>query len=415
MKPDDFLDAMEYIGDDLVQEARVQRNLPRRWMKWGSIAVCLCCGVVGLGLLLGGPQKTEGRSLAAPSPSPLEAAEKITPTPEPTAQAENAVRPAVNWDHDRTWQYMTWENGVLYFSDGDSLLSYHPDTGAVRRICEGDWLIYDTTQGAIAIEVGSRELYQVTEQGMELLGVGWPEEYAYVTLLDVADGVAYWVYRPDMTLEDESTENVLGYTVLESGEKNIRLRTEDEICAIDPEGRVYFQSLTTQELWCYEPKDDKTTGGVMNMFQLEGVQAQVPEDAERSMVWCYEDFALLEFIRHNGEDALPTVYYFRVELDGTVKLLYQGNTQIAVWCRYGALMYFESATPILWSGTSTAFMTMDLNTGQMQTLVSQERYTNQISMTELSVSDSGIYYYTPYGERGIYRLNPDTGESTLIY
>ena len=60
-------------------------------------------------------------------------------------------------------------------------------------------------------------------------------------------------------------------------------------------------------------------------------------------------------------------------------------------------------------------MTMDLNTGEVRTLVPEEQYTNQISMTELSVSDYGIYYYTPYGERGIYRLDPATGKSTRIY
>ena len=413
MRPDDLLDAMEYIGDDLVQEANIQRNMPRRWMRWGSIAVCLCCAAVGLGLLLGGPRKTEGRSMAAPSPT--ETAKGTTPTPAPTPVEENAVRPAVNSDHDRTWQDMTWEDGVLYFCDGDSLLSYHPDTGGVRRICNGDWSIYDTTEGAFAIASGSRELCRVTEQGLEPIGTIGTDQYETVTLLDVADGVAYWLYRPEAMPEDDGTENVLGETDLESGEQRIRLRTEDDVCAIDPGGRVYFQNLTAQEIWCDDPKDNETADGRADTFRLEDVQAQVPEDAQWSRVWCDEEFALLEFIKGNGEDALPTVYYFRVEPDGTVKQLYQGNTQIAVWCRYGNLMYFESSTPILWSGTSASFMTMDLNTGEMRTLVPEEQYTNQISMTELSVSDYGIYYYTPYGERGIYRLDPDTGKSTRIY
>ena len=50
MKPEDILDGLGNVSDRMVLDAQNLKKSPHRGMKWGSLAACILCGVVLLGL-----------------------------------------------------------------------------------------------------------------------------------------------------------------------------------------------------------------------------------------------------------------------------------------------------------------------------------------------------------------------------
>lgn len=50
MKPEDILDGLGQVSDRMVLDAQNLKKTPRRSLKWGSLAACILCGVVLLGV-----------------------------------------------------------------------------------------------------------------------------------------------------------------------------------------------------------------------------------------------------------------------------------------------------------------------------------------------------------------------------
>lgn len=111
----DIIEAMGQIESDLILDARHQKRAVPRWLKWGSLAACLCCvtalAFFSLSRLAQAPASTDNAmSPGAPAPeaapvlppteeSAQESAPTPDPTPVPTSKPEPTPTPAPDGDH----------------------------------------------------------------------------------------------------------------------------------------------------------------------------------------------------------------------------------------------------------------------------------------------------------------------------
>ena len=119
MKTDDLLDALELIGTDLVEDARGVKRSPRRWMKWGSLAACLGCAVLGLGLLASRLPESGAASDSAASAPAVEAAETTDQSREEASSGSDCDR-----QEEHTFFELFWE---LDYDSVQAYMAEHPE------------------------------------------------------------------------------------------------------------------------------------------------------------------------------------------------------------------------------------------------------------------------------------------------
>jgi hypothetical protein len=125
MNGKDVMDALANIDDDLILDAKSQPRAIPRWLKWGSMAVCICCAVLLTFLcvekLRSGGEDT-GKALAPgseqtePAFSEASSAEEETAIPEESAE-RNAGMEAISVLDYTDFNYFDCE-GNLILIDG---------------------------------------------------------------------------------------------------------------------------------------------------------------------------------------------------------------------------------------------------------------------------------------------------------
>lgn len=413
MRKDDLLDAVGSIGEDLIEDAASVEDTPRWWMKWGSIAVCLGCVALGLGLLLAGAPRQQGSAASESSAGAAETApETAAQTREPETEPQrSAARRGPVYGMLPVSHYMVPVGDRIYFCDGESVLYIEPDTGTAYRLFEWSGILMETSAGLCGVdtgESGDRQVIAIAGDTSTALGV-IPEE---AELLDVLEGKLYWyrsVYQWEGTEpQTESYIREVGRTDMETGRTEVLFSPDAAIAG----GRIvddvfYYQYEEQEGIWRYEL-------GIGQQCQTDFPLEGLPPMAEMESAVFYEDFVLLPFkvAGDSAQSILPEYYLYKCEYDGEAKLLMRGNTTMESLGRWEQKLYGSGYTPILWSGGNTNLSVLDLETGEYRVLMDT---TNTLSPTELMVCDSGIYYSEPYVGGGLYRFDPETGNSTLIY
>ena len=192
MKPEDILDGLGNVSDRMVLDAQNLKKSPHRGMKWGSLAACILCGVVLLGLCaakLWNRDDQQSQRPAAPSePSsvsqlPQDSAEESIPE----AEAESAGMEINDYQVVAT-------DGAVYFIDPRvGLLSLDPETRAVTTILpNGECSLVQTEGEVYCLNQSTSRLRRVEGNDvtplaiLEDVGPGWP------ILLGVSDGYVCW-------------------------------------------------------------------------------------------------------------------------------------------------------------------------------------------------------------------------------
>jgi exopolysaccharide biosynthesis protein len=159
MKPDDLIDAMEYISEDLVEEARHHKKTPPAWLRWGSLAICVCCAVLAVGSFVLRQQNSAGEG-SAREVGTSETEPECTQEAEPTADSEedSAV--------DSTLEDAFFER--FYQVDRASMESYvvaHPE------VTEEGWDSININESGL--DASGTDIY--TTQGDQILAINAKE------------------------------------------------------------------------------------------------------------------------------------------------------------------------------------------------------------------------------------------------
>ncbi len=198
MKPEDIIDGLGYVSDRMVLDAQKLGKRPRAGLKWISLAACLLCGVLLLGVSAAKLWNREGRESLSPSPTPAVSAPVTTPDPVPDSAREEPIVTEDETSPIDSTAVMDYQVKVtadrVYFADPYAgLISMEPDTHETKVILEtGDCSLIQSEGEIYCLSQADRTLYQVqgdTVSAMMVLGEagsGWPQ------LMGVSDGYVCW-------------------------------------------------------------------------------------------------------------------------------------------------------------------------------------------------------------------------------
>ena len=94
MKPEDILDGLGQISEQMVLDAQNLKKSPRNSLKWGSIAACILCGVLLLGICavkLRNQDGQQSQKLPEPSPVPTPAVSELPQ--DSSAESQEIIQP----------------------------------------------------------------------------------------------------------------------------------------------------------------------------------------------------------------------------------------------------------------------------------------------------------------------------------
>ena len=148
MKGIDIIEAFGGIDNDLLLDAKRHKKAAPRWLKWASLAACLCCvtalTVLSLSRLTASPEP-RGTSFGAGAPTPGPEAPALppdpeesaleptpTPTPEPTPTPTPEVQPTPTPAPDRDYLELTSDQyQVTLYAPADYASEITTDTSLV--------------------------------------------------------------------------------------------------------------------------------------------------------------------------------------------------------------------------------------------------------------------------------------------
>ena len=225
MKPEDILDGLGHINEQMVLDAENLKKSPRRSLKIGSMAACILCGVTLLGLCaakLWNQQEQQSKKPPEPTLPPV-----TSVLPQDSAEESNGegttpelrtLNPEDSLGSVYDYQVVARADGVYFVDPYIGLMSIDPETKTTKTIlpngpcslAESDGSLYCLNQanGQVAlVENGD----VTTVATLENMGPGYP------ILQGVSNGYVCWqqdwnIYATSM---DDGTTRKL--TDVESG------------------------------------------------------------------------------------------------------------------------------------------------------------------------------------------------------
>jgi hypothetical protein len=220
MNGKDVMDALANIDDDLILDAKSQPRAIPRWLKWGSMAVCICCAVL-LTLLCVEKLRSGGENVGIVLASGVEETTEATsvqwelqdtellltydtgttatlPLPEAlqnlNEKDRSMVEPAIS-----CYLYEGFTGVFLYAPDGEGTFAGSYDYGASWQQ-SSIWGVSDVTSSVL--------VFTSQEHGWLLLEGNVGGQTAQHTLLTTEDGGETWA-KQDLASQVES--RLLGY------------------------------------------------------------------------------------------------------------------------------------------------------------------------------------------------------------
>ena len=418
MKPEDILDGLGQVSDRMVLDAQNLKKTPRRSLKWGSLAACILCGVVLLGVCAAKLwNRDDQQSLKPPEttiptvvsePPQNSAEESVTEsamTVEPRAAEPGQV--IVN-----DYQMVVRDDAIYFVDPYVGLMAMDPATKTTKTILGNGTCSLAESEGSLYCLDRTTRQVDLVENGdvttlvtLEDVGPGYP------FLLGVSDGYVCW--RQDWTYYvqplDSDTSTVLISQEDSGGELGACTVYQGYFyCVKTLKGSLVRVSLTTGEtepLWSPEEGDPAAFEQVLRMTSTADVSV-IPD---RSLQNLYlEAVQTIDDVRHY-------VYYcLDMSTDELRELttLDDGSVTMSSW---DGKLYLIHDTGLDIDGTETTLISVDPATGESQVLLAAEQTAAFDSCTGWTVGSDGLYY-TRYDDRpGIYYYSFTSGESTLMY
>lgn len=212
MKPEDILDGLGQVSDRMVLDAQNLKKTPRRSLKWGSLAACILCGVVLLGVCAAKLwNRDDQQSLKPPettiptvvSEPPRNSAEESVTEPAMTVEPR-AAKPGQVIVND--YQMVVRDDAIYFVDPYVGLMAMDPETKTTKTILGNGTCSLAESEGSLyCLDRATRQV-NLVENGdvttlvtLEDVGPGYP------FLLGVSNGYVCW--RQNMNIYAASVED----------------------------------------------------------------------------------------------------------------------------------------------------------------------------------------------------------------
>lgn len=425
MKPEDILDGLGQVSDRMVLDAQNLKKTPHRSLKWASLAACILCGVVLLGVCAAKLwNRDDQQSLKPPettiptvvSEPPQNSAEESVTEPAETREPR-AAEPGQVIVND--YQMVVRDDAIYFVDPYVGLMAMDPETKTTKTILGNGTCSLAESEGSLYCLDRTTRQVDLVENGdvttlvtLEDVGPGYP------FLLGVSDGYVCW--RQDWTIYTAS---------IEDGAARVLLNTNEWIqpCAVYQGGlysvdssactlyRVDLGSGEKETLWASEqsgvresmaapeaaiPVDEGEALLRLDASMTDGTAAidgeklylkaeKTTGDVQQNVCYCYD--------LTTGEMQEQT------ELEsGTVTLAAQNGK---LYLLHADMQ--ENGEP------STQLLCFD-GENEAAVVLDTAQTASMGSINSWQVAPEGIYY-TRSGEAGLFYYDLSAGTSTQVY
>ena len=428
MKPEDILDGLGQVSDRMVLDAQNLKKTPHRSLKWASLAACILCGVVLLGVCAAKLwNRDDQRSLKPPettiptvvSEPPQNSAEESVTEPAMTVEPR-AAEPGQVIVND--YQMVVRDDAIYFVDPYVGLMAMDPATKTTKTILGNGTCSLAESEGSLyCLDRATRQV-NLVENGdvttlvtLENVGPGYP------FLLGVSDGYVCW--RQNMNIYAASVEDGTTKTFSEadSGSGSILpcgVYQGGLYCVDLSYGALYRIDLSSGEretLWASEqsgvresmaapeaaiPVDEGEALLRLDASMTDGTAAidgeklylkaeKTTGDVQQNVCYCYD--------LTTGEMQEQT------ELEsGTVTLAAQNGK---LYLLHADMQ--ENGEP------STQLLCFD-GENEAAVVLDTAQTASMGSINSWQVAPEGIYY-TRSGEAGLFYYDLSTGTSTQVY
>ena len=425
MKPEDILDGLGQVSDRMVLDAQNLKKMPRRSLKWGSLAACILCGVVLLGVCAAKLwNRDDQQSLKPPettiptvvSEPPQNSAEESVTEPAKTREPR-AAEPGQTIVND--YQVVVRDDAIYFVDPYVGLMAMDPATKTTKTILGNGTCSLAESEGSLyCLDRATRQVNLVENGDVTTLVTLEDVGPGYSFLLGVSDGYVCWQQNMNIyaaSIEDGTTKT---FSEADSGSGSIlpcgvyqgSLYCVDlsygALCRID------LSSGETETMW--EPEQGE-------MQAAQGMQeTAIPADEWDSLLRLDTSFAMdgdrLYLEAMQTVDAVQRYVYYCLDMSTDelreLTTLDDGSVTMGSW---DGKLYLIHDTGLDVDGTETTLISVDPATGESQVLLTAEQTAAFDSCTGWTVGSDGLYY-TRYDDRpGIYYYSFTSGESTLVY
>ena len=418
MKPEDILDGLGQVSDRMVLDAQNLKKTPRRSLKWGSLAACILCGVVLLGVCAAKLwNRDDQQSLKPPettaptvvSEPPQNSAEESVTEPAETVEPRTA-EPGQVIVND--YQMVVRDDAIYFVDPYVGLMAMDPETKTTKTILGNGTCSLAESEGSLyCLDRATRQV-DLVENGdvttlvtLENVGPGYP------ILLGVSDGYVCWMQDWTYYVRplDSDTSTVLISLEDSGGELGACTVYQGYFyCVKTLKGslvRVSLKTGETETLWSPEEGDPAAFEQVLRMTSTADVSV-IPD---RNLQNLYlEAVQTIDDVRH--------YVYYRLDMSTDelreLTTLDDGSVTMSSW---DGKLYLIHDTGLDVDGTETTLISVDPATGETQVLLTAEQTAAFDSCTGWTVGSDGLYYTRYDDQPGIYYDRFTTGESTLVY
>ena len=433
MKPEDILDGLGQVSDRMVLDAQNLKKTPRRSLKWGSLAACILCGVVLLGVCAAKLwNRDDQQSLKPPettiptvvSEPPQNSAEESVTEPAMTVEPR-AAEPGQVIVND--YQMVVRDDAIYFVDPYVGLMAMDPATKITKTILGNGTCSLAESEGSLYCLDRATRQGNLVENGdvttlvtLEDVGPGYP------FLLGVSDGYVCW--RQNMNIYAASVEDGTTKTFSETDSGSGSILP----CGVY-QGGLYCVDLSYGALY----RIDLSSGETEAMWEPEQGEMQAAKSMQEIAISADEWDSLLRLDTSSAMDgdrlyleALQTVdaeqhyVYFCYDLtNGEMRELITLDGYAGMVEAQDGKLYLLHRVMQENGNQNMELLCCDGETGELSVVMDQDQLveiSNAGSCNVASVASNGLYYVRdstaadPQSE-GLFYYDLSAGTSTQVY
>lgn len=407
MKPEDILDGLGQVSDRMVLDAQNLKKTPRRSLKWGSIAACILCGVVLLGVCAAKLwNRDDQQSLKPPettiptvvSEPPQNSAEESVTEPAKTREPR-AAEPGQVIVND--YQVVVRDDAIYFVDPYVGLMAMDPATRTTKTILGNGTCSLAESEGSLyCLDRATRQVNLVENGEVTTLVTLEDVGPGYSFLLGVSNGYVCW--RQDWTIYEASIEDGVARKILpKDGEESGYFG-----CGVY-QGMLYTINEVEEQLYCTALDTGETT--ILEPANQDGVKAK------------WTGNSIEQSVKMVGSRIYSMGYWENDETETPIGICYDLSdgslTEVPVteetvdMDALGGTLYLRNDT---YDNSGNCLISYDTETGKTATVLDSDQMTALIGVGSWRMTSSGIYY-TKSVEAGLFYYDLSTGTSTQVY
>lgn len=407
MKPEDILDGLGQVSDRMVLDAQNLKKTPHRSLKWGSLAACILCGVVLLGVCAAKLwNRDDQQSLKPPettiptvvSEPPQNLAEESVTEPAMTVEPR-AAEPGQTIVND--YQMVVRDDAIYFVDPYVGLMAMDPETKTTKTILGNGTCSLAESEGSLYCLDRTTRQVDLVENGdvttlvtLEDVGPGYP------FLLGVSNGYVCW--RQDWTIYTASIEDGAARKILpKDGEESGYFG-----CGVY-QGMLYTINEVEEQLYCTALNTGETT--ILEPANQDGVKAKWTGNSIEQSVKMSGSRIYSMGYWENDETETPIGICYDLS-DGSLTEVPVTEETVDIDVLDGTL-YLRNDT---YDNSGNCLISYDTETGETATVLDSDQMTALIGVGSWRMTSGGIYY-TKSVEAGLFYYDLSTGTSTRVY